>query len=178
VGKTEVARVLSRILETPLIRLQCQEGLDITHAVCEWNYPRQLLEIQARGEPGREVVQDIILRGGGRVLPPGASRRLPDHRAGVGHVPSRASPGDRHHLQPHAGGSTTPSSAVASTTGSSIPPPTRGWRSSGGRFPRRRTPWEGVTVASHGATDAGDSGAWSGSEPAATVEPEKHLVAG
>jgi MoxR-like ATPase len=48
VGKTEVAKVLSRALETPLIRLQCYEGLDIAQAVYEWNYPRQLLEIQAR----------------------------------------------------------------------------------------------------------------------------------
>ncbi|MFQ5526221.1 MAG: AAA family ATPase [Thermoanaerobaculia bacterium] len=49
VGKTEVAKVLSRAFDTPLIRLQCYEGLDINHAVYEWNYPRQLLEIQARG---------------------------------------------------------------------------------------------------------------------------------
>jgi MoxR-like ATPase len=48
VGKTEVAKVLSRALDTPLIRLQCYEGLDINQAVYEWNYPRQLLEIQAR----------------------------------------------------------------------------------------------------------------------------------
>lgn len=48
VGKTEIAKVLSQILDTPLIRLQCYEGLDINHAVYEWNYPRQLLEIQAR----------------------------------------------------------------------------------------------------------------------------------
>jgi MoxR-like ATPase len=48
VGKTEVAKVLSRALNTPLIRLQCYEGLDISQAVYEWNYPRQLLEIQAR----------------------------------------------------------------------------------------------------------------------------------
>lgn len=47
VGKTEVAKVLSRIFSAPLIRLQCYEGLDISHAVYEWNYPRQLLEIQA-----------------------------------------------------------------------------------------------------------------------------------
>jgi MoxR-like ATPase len=47
VGKTEVAKVLSAVLQTPLIRLQCYEGLDINHAVYEWNYPRQLLEIQA-----------------------------------------------------------------------------------------------------------------------------------
>jgi len=55
VGKTEVARVLARILGTPLIRLQCYEGLDVTQAVYEWNYPRQLIEIQARASGDREV---------------------------------------------------------------------------------------------------------------------------
>jgi len=48
VGKTEIAKVLARALDTRLIRLQCYEGLDVHHAVYEWNYPRQLLEIQAR----------------------------------------------------------------------------------------------------------------------------------
>lgn len=48
VGKTEVAKVLSRAFATPLIRLQCYEGLDINQALYEWNYPRQLLEIQVR----------------------------------------------------------------------------------------------------------------------------------
>ncbi len=47
VGKTEIAKVISQAFETPLIRLQCYEGLDINHAVYEWNYPRQLLSIQA-----------------------------------------------------------------------------------------------------------------------------------
>jgi MoxR-like ATPase len=47
VGKTEIARVLSRAFETELIRLQCYEGLDIHHALYEWNYPRQLLKLQA-----------------------------------------------------------------------------------------------------------------------------------
>jgi MoxR-like ATPase len=46
VGKTEVAKVLAAALETELIRLQCYEGLDVSHAVYEWNYPRQLLEIR------------------------------------------------------------------------------------------------------------------------------------
>jgi MoxR-like ATPase len=46
VGKTEIAKVLARILNTELIRLQCYEGLDVSHAVYEWNYPRQLLEIR------------------------------------------------------------------------------------------------------------------------------------
>jgi MoxR-like ATPase len=48
VGKTEVAKVLSQLFGTPLIRLQCYEGIDISQAVYEWNYPRQLLELQAR----------------------------------------------------------------------------------------------------------------------------------
>jgi MoxR-like ATPase len=46
VGKTEVAKVLAAILDTELIRLQCYEGLDVSHAVYEWNYPRQILEIR------------------------------------------------------------------------------------------------------------------------------------
>ena len=46
VGKTEVAKVLASGLETDLIRLQCYEGLDVSHAVYEWNYARQLLEIR------------------------------------------------------------------------------------------------------------------------------------
>ena len=46
VGKTEVAKVLAAALGTELIRLQCYEGLDVSHAVYEWNYPRQILEIR------------------------------------------------------------------------------------------------------------------------------------
>ena len=48
VGKTEVAKVTARALQAPLIRLQCYEGLDVSHAVYEWNYARQLLAIQGR----------------------------------------------------------------------------------------------------------------------------------
>ena len=46
VGKTEVAKALSKGLATELIRLQCYEGLDVAHALYEWNYQRQLLEIR------------------------------------------------------------------------------------------------------------------------------------
>jgi MoxR-like ATPase len=54
VGKTEVAKVLSRILETPLIRLQCYEGIDVYQAVYEWDYARQLLHIRAAEALGTE----------------------------------------------------------------------------------------------------------------------------
>lgn len=46
VGKTEIAKVLSRVFNTDLIRLQCYEGLDENKALYEWNYQRQLLKIQ------------------------------------------------------------------------------------------------------------------------------------
>ena len=46
VGKTEIAKVLARALDTNLIRLQCYEGLDATTALYEWNYPKQLLHIK------------------------------------------------------------------------------------------------------------------------------------
>jgi MoxR-like ATPase len=46
VGKTEIAKVLAKALDTKLIRLQCYEGLDATTALYEWNYPRQLLHIK------------------------------------------------------------------------------------------------------------------------------------
>jgi MoxR-like ATPase len=47
VGKTEAAKAVASALDAPLIRLQCYEGLDIAHAVYEWNYARQLLHIRA-----------------------------------------------------------------------------------------------------------------------------------
>ena len=49
VGKTEIAKTLADVLGRDLIRLQCYEGLDINQAAYEWNYARQLLEIQAAG---------------------------------------------------------------------------------------------------------------------------------
>jgi len=53
VGKTEIAKVLTALLETELIRLQCYEGLDVNQAVYEWNYTRQMMHIrlaESRGE--------------------------------------------------------------------------------------------------------------------------------
>ncbi|MGQ9858660.1 MAG: AAA family ATPase [Thermodesulfobacteriota bacterium] len=62
VGKTEVALVLSRMLQTRLIRLQCYEGLDAASALYEWNYPKQLLRIrmeeQCRKDP--EEIGQVI----------------------------------------------------------------------------------------------------------------------
>src|SRR5690554_3411218 len=58
VGKTEVAKVLAHLLGTELIRLQCYEGLDVNHAVYEWNYARQMMHIrllEARGERATEA---------------------------------------------------------------------------------------------------------------------------
>ena len=46
VGKTEIAKVLASTLDRRLVRLQCYEGLDISSAVYEWNYPRQMIEIR------------------------------------------------------------------------------------------------------------------------------------
>lgn len=57
VGKTEVAKVLARLLDTRLIRLQCYEGLDVNTAVYEWNYPRQILEIRLLESEGRSREQ-------------------------------------------------------------------------------------------------------------------------
>ncbi|MDA8238557.1 MAG: MoxR family ATPase [Chloroflexi bacterium] len=63
VGKTQLAKTLAETLDTRLIRLQCYEGLDVTTAVYEWNYPRQMLEIrllEARGEIERASAHDIF----------------------------------------------------------------------------------------------------------------------
>ncbi|MCY4620492.1 MAG: MoxR family ATPase [bacterium] len=65
VGKTEVAKVLAAILDQPLIRLQCYEGLDAGHALYEWDYARQMLAIrliEARGEGGGAATSDIMSR--------------------------------------------------------------------------------------------------------------------
>ena len=53
VGKTEIARVLARVLGRRLVRLQCYEGLDVASAVYEWNYPRQMIRIRLAEIAGR-----------------------------------------------------------------------------------------------------------------------------
>jgi MoxR-like ATPase len=61
VGKTEAAKVMAEVLGARLIRLQCYEGIDVAHAVYEWNYPRQLLHIRLLNESeDREAAEKEI----------------------------------------------------------------------------------------------------------------------
>ncbi|MGX1101418.1 AAA family ATPase [Amorphus sp. MBR-141] len=63
VGKTQVAKSLSELQSTKLIRLQCYEGLDASHAIYEWNYQRQLLAIRAAAEeqkPSTEMEDHVF----------------------------------------------------------------------------------------------------------------------
>ena len=57
VGKTEIAKVLARVLDTNLIRLQCYEGLDSATALYEWNYPKQLLHIKLTERDARSTAE-------------------------------------------------------------------------------------------------------------------------
>jgi MoxR-like ATPase len=67
-GKTEIAKTLAAMLQRPLIRLQCHEGLDLAGAAYEWNYARQMLEIRlaeregvSRGDLGEELFSGKFL---------------------------------------------------------------------------------------------------------------------
>jgi MoxR-like ATPase len=60
VGKTEAAKALARVLDTPLVRLQCYEGIDAAEALYEWNYPRQLLGIRLAEAAGRDLDEDDL----------------------------------------------------------------------------------------------------------------------
>ncbi len=64
VGKTEIAKVLSAMLGRKLLRLQCYEGLDVSSAVYDWDYPRQMIEIrlaEAAGDRDRgSLTEDIF----------------------------------------------------------------------------------------------------------------------
>jgi MoxR-like ATPase len=60
VGKTEVAKVLAALLETELVRLQCYEGLDVHHAVYEWNYTRQMMHIRLLEAQGQRAVESEL----------------------------------------------------------------------------------------------------------------------
>jgi MoxR-like ATPase len=60
VGKTEAAKALAAVLDTPLIRLQCYEGLDATEALYEWNYQRQLLRIRLAEAAGGKLEEEAL----------------------------------------------------------------------------------------------------------------------
>ena len=128
VGKTEVAKALAGATGARLIRLQCHEGIDLHHALYDWDYPRQLLHLRAEGGAAEEALysERFLLRrpllealagdraGGAadrrdrprrrrvRGVPARAAVRLPglDPRARHGHGRAAAARGD--HLQPHA----------------------------------------------------------------------------
>ena len=61
VGKTEIAKTLSSILKTPLIRLQCYEGLDISQSSYEWNYGKQLISIQSSTDKNIDLFSEDFL---------------------------------------------------------------------------------------------------------------------
>jgi MoxR-like ATPase len=61
VGKTELAKALAAALPAPLIRLQCYEGIDVHHALYEWDYPRQLLQLRAGGS-GPLYSQEFLVK--------------------------------------------------------------------------------------------------------------------
>jgi MoxR-like ATPase len=60
VGKTEAAKSLATVLGTPLVRLQCYEGIDVAEALYEWNYPRQLLSIRLADSSGSPIGEEEL----------------------------------------------------------------------------------------------------------------------
>ena len=60
VGKTEAAKAVAAVLDTPLIRLQCYEGIDVSEALYEWNYPRQLLRIRLAEAQGGDIAEEDL----------------------------------------------------------------------------------------------------------------------
>jgi MoxR-like ATPase len=60
VGKTELAKALAEVMNTPLIRLQCYEGIDASEALYEWNYPRQLLSIRMADAKGADIAEEQL----------------------------------------------------------------------------------------------------------------------
>jgi MoxR-like ATPase len=60
VGKTEAGKALASVLDTPLVRLQCYDGIDAAEALYEWNYPRQLLSIRVAEAHGTELREEDL----------------------------------------------------------------------------------------------------------------------
>ena len=61
VGKTELAKALAAAAAVPMLRLQCYEGIDVHHALYDWDYPRQLLHLRA-GEEGPLYSERFLIR--------------------------------------------------------------------------------------------------------------------
>src|SRR5437660_8609415 len=61
VGKTELAKALAGAAGVPLLRLQCYEGIDVHHALYDWDYPRQMLHLRA-GEDGPLYAERFLIR--------------------------------------------------------------------------------------------------------------------
>ena len=80
VGKTEAAKALATVLDTPLVRLQCYEGIDAAEALYEWNYPRQLLSIRLADAERRDAARGGSVRAG-LPDPPAAAARARASRA-------------------------------------------------------------------------------------------------
>ena len=112
VGKTEAAKALALVLDTPLVRLQCYEGIDAAEALYEWNYPRQLLSIRLADSSDTPLARGGALRPGVPDPPPApararaprpapggaADRRDRPRRRRLRGVPARAARGrERHH---------------------------------------------------------------------------------
>jgi len=86
VGKTEIAKVLARVLDTNLIRLQCYEGLDAGTALYEWNYPKQLLRIKLEEREERSLeAKEADLLG---PVPPEAAPAPGHYPGGAGPCPA------------------------------------------------------------------------------------------
>ena len=104
VGKTEAAKALAAVLDTPLIRLQCYEGIDAAEALYEWNYPRQLLSIRLAEASGATLREEDLfgpdylirrpllraLRAPGPAAGGAADRRDRPRRRRLRGVPARA----------------------------------------------------------------------------------------
>ena len=92
VGKTEVAKALAGALGAQLIRLQCHEGIDLHHAVYDWDYGRQLLAIRAaeaalRGQPlNADTIARAAVQSAEGTEPPGDLNATPDYKRHLARV--------------------------------------------------------------------------------------------
>jgi len=109
VGKTALATALAGMLDTPLIRLQCYEGLDAAQALYDWDFPRQLLHLRAAEAAGtvdpdrleQEIYDRRFLVARVRGVPARGAQRLDHLGSRARHDPGRGPAGRRGDEQPH-----------------------------------------------------------------------------